>query len=106
MAISENALETVKLIFLVLISKIQEEVRAEPNLINEDASKVRTNTAMVLDHISVCMDGIENTMQSAVVTDEVAQLPMDDNAFMKRRNALSNEGVLRLFNVAEILAIL
>lgn len=80
-------------------------MRAEHTYVSKVLKEQRINTANVLDHISVHLDRIENNMQSAIVSDKVAQLRADVVIIVEGRNALSSESNLRFSSVANRLAI-
>lgn len=79
--LSGSALELVNAICQVMIFELRGE---ELKLVCEDMNELRANTTKAPDHISIWFDSIENTVPSAVVSDEVAHLRTDANEFSIR----------------------
>lgn len=57
-----------------MINETRGEVQTELKVVHEDVIQLCSNTTKVLDHLSVCMDILEDTMQSALVMHKLAQL--------------------------------
>lgn len=70
----ENTLKRVKAIYKTMIGELQEQVWAELNVACEDEEELCFNTRKGLNHISVYLDSIENSMASATMFDKVAQI--------------------------------
>lgn len=68
LSLPETALELVKEIWKVKISELWEEVQADLRLVHRNVKELHSNTTKVLNHISVCLDSIENSMQSAALS--------------------------------------
>lgn len=84
-----------------MISYLRKEVQEERKLIREDINELRSNTTKVMDRMSARMYIFENTMPSATVIYDVAQLSNNANVFLEGRNVLSNEMDLQFSRVAE-----
>lgn len=69
-----NPSKLVKAVCQVMINDFQDEVQGGLKLIWTDVTKHRASSTKVIDHILVCLDSFENTMPSAVVGEEIAQL--------------------------------
>lgn len=100
-SLSESAPSLVRAICQVVIGELLVKVQAELNLVREHVDKLHTNITKVPDPISVWLKGIENTMPSAVVSEEVSQPQTNVSVIIEGRNALSNEMDLRIFRVAD-----
>lgn len=93
--------DLVKTICQVKISDFREEVHAKLNSLHEEVTKLRSNTTMVIELLSVCLDSLESTTAPAVVPNEESQLRKEDRIILEGCNARSIEMDLWFFRVAE-----
>lgn len=85
----------VKAIVQVMVSELWKEIQAKLKLALEDVNDLGINIIKILDRLSVSLNGIENNMQSAVISEAIGQQSSDVNVILDGCNGLSNEMDLR-----------
>lgn len=99
--LSGSTSKLVRVTCQVMLGEIWGVVQPERTLVGEDINKLHSDALKVLDHLSVSLDGLENTMPSTVILDQVGLQQTGAIVIVDGRKALSIEIVLRLLGVAD-----